>query len=285
MNTRRTLLSTLIAGALGIGAAGSAQALTFYYQSGGGFVDGTASASFPLPINFSGFKTTLDARNNDLNPTNDVYSNLFWGTGQLPGFPQSGGVINQIPLGGPYPYPGIGADLTGSITVSGPRVDLGYLVHHNVPINEVFGPDGVTVSYNMWLYDNAAMTPGTEIFKWHGDFLVDYTETLNAAPCSPPNPKGSTCDDIFTYAPIAIDPTSFVYGGQTYNIDISGFWDAPAPGGALQGAYYSAEGGSSAGYVQMQIPEPGTIALMGLGLIGLSVAATRRRKQGDLVAA
>lgn len=269
---QKTLFSTLVAGALAAGSMGSASALTFNYISGGGFVDGT-DAGFPIPA-YSGYKSPLDARNSDADPNNDVYSTLNWGIDIGNG--QSGGVINQVP---PFStHPGTGQDLSGSIVVGGAPIDFGYVVHHNEEIGSIFGPATVTVSYNLWLDDGG---PAGNVYKWHGDFVFSFKETVNTAPCSDGNPKGTICDDFFSYeADMSnFDPTSFTYGGNNYNITLTGFWDAPVPGGVLTDPFYSPENLEHVpAYVRASIPEPASMALMGLGLAALGVA-TRRRKQ------
>lgn len=164
------------------------------------------------------------------------------------------------------------------MTVGGDRAELGYLVHHNHIIAQAFGPNGVTISYNLQLKDGTA-----SVFKWHGDFNLEFKETVNSGTCPDGNPELTICDDWFRFTALAAsDPTSFSYGGKNYNVDITGFWDDFAPGGVLRGdqLFFSGEKLDNLGHVQFAVsavPEPGSIALLGLGLADLAVI--RRRKQ------
>ena len=116
---------------------------------------------------------------------------------------------------------------------------------------------------------------------------VTHIETLNEAPCAingSTNPIGTTCDDIFLPIINTADPVAFVIGDFLYTFD---FRIEPGPNAVLAPfadglGFYTGEGDSSFFDIfvdirSQRIPEPGTIALFGLGLAGLAVAARRRK--------
>ncbi len=114
--------------------------------------------------------------------------------------------------------------------------------------------------------------------------MLQIWETPNAAPCSPDQTEGTVCDDRFGYKvlgatdfgeTLALTLGSFTYDGTKYVVSSSGFFDAA---GNLLGFAWSGEELSNTFYVnhEVHVPEPASIALMGLGLLGLGFA--RRRK-------
>jgi hypothetical protein len=286
---KKTLVSTFIAGVFAAGSMGSAQALTFYFDAYGGWVDGSASTNpFPDPI-YSG---------QDIVGDGSVWSDLSWGTPQTTNGPyggQSGARINEP---GTYGAFAVDADyhVRDDVVVSSSDWQLlGLLKHYNEPIDEWWEASGdvsagmtenfatANVRYFFDVYASEAdRDAGTNRIAQltsepFGDFLLAFQETHNDGTCPAPNPIGSNCDDIFTFGPVGATDI-FSYLGETYQVTLSGFWTGP-DFTTLSGAFYSGEGENSIGFVGVvtHVPEPASIALLGLGLLGLG--ASRRWRQ------
>ena len=148
-----------------------------------------------------------------------------------------------------------------------------------------------TVALDPLIPDNPSM-PGMVI-----PFSIAFTETPNATPCDANSPPGNPCNDIFVLTGGLLNQT-FDYddgsGLSTYFVNIF-----PTTGGVLSILQDSAceAAGQAAGCLgfttiegqnttlafgftistqELQIPEPGVLALLGLGLIG--VFSLRRRQ-------
>lgn len=119
---------------------------------------------------------------------------------------------------------------------------------------------------------------------------IDLRETSNTVPlanCEGGAPLGSRCDDYFSFTSIGLDPLFFQdLDGNTWkasfrleNFVNSGFGTLAG----FQDKIFTREGVESSLDVQIfveqiaEVPEPATLGILGLGLLGIGLA--KRRKQ------
>ncbi len=141
---------------------------------------------------------------------------------------------------------------------------LGTLVHNNNPI---LAPILVSVDYALALGTNGV--PATVNYS----LFLEHNETPNQ-PCPSPG-----CNDIVSASDPA-DADVITQNGDAYVLELLGW--AETQGGPIGGLdLETVEGQSTPGFLyaqltEAQIPEPGLLSLLGLGLLGLG--ATRLRK-------
>ena len=296
--------------------ASAAPIPTFYYNAYGGFVfgsdvnfpsptvysnvnegyaDATASGYAPIGPKYPG-------GNGYAAVTPDtVYQSVSWGvpvTGQSNLSLNDAG--NEPPVGpwntitghiSPNEVPPLAGHewISGAVDVSNDFGSvMGWLTHNNEIISQDF-TGTVGIHYHIDYYADAAMTMPV----WSSgelEFVLEIWETPNGAdPCADGGANGvgvniNGCADRFRYQvlgatgfgdPFDLPLGNFTWDGTNYVVSSSGFFDAA---GNLLGSAWSAEDQGNTFYVnhEVHVPEPASIALMGLGLLGLGLA--RRRK-------
>lgn len=258
MGIRKPWSAVLLSMGMLIGTEASALTLNFDVRSGW-LANGTATstagacAAGALPGANGCALTFSNPSGLITDPTG--YTTLSWGNGPT----------SSIALAGV---------LGGSLSDDGVGVIINSFFHFNNPIT------GTTLTLANAVAEFTVTSPFLALALNAG--FISFAETPNAPPCPAPNPNGSTCDDIFTLGPgAAPPPVMFSYLGLNYLIDFT-LVAVPGAGAYFDAAtstLYTSEGATNQVDViarMRQVPEPGSLALLGLGLCAAGLA--RRRK-------
>lgn len=244
---------TLVVGILATTAGAASAVPIFSFTQRAGFEDDVGIAVYTNPLVPGG-----------LNPNQTVFETMSW-------------------VEGSSPQSSLDLDNFGGGITAGVWTTISKITHTNNIIPGATSWSGQDIWGRLIITDSGD-GPASVRVNDVSPITIALTETLNAAPCPAPNPVGSTCDDFWGFTASGLDSLTFTANnGSTWLAEFQ--FGNLVNAVFLNGVIYVAEANVGSLDVQMRltqqqvstVPEPATLGLFGLGLLGLGLA--KRRKQ------
>jgi hypothetical protein len=156
---------------------------------------------------------------------------------------------------------------------------LGDLSHFNWEVKSGTSITGATLTFTFSIQNG---TP--ETFAIPFELGVDETNNVKAGCANTPTPASNWCPDIISF-PNMVGASTFLLDGKTFTLKLLGF--GPSAGN-LQNDFITQEFAdnktslwASISAPITQVPEPGSLLMMALGLFGLAgLQAYRQKRKG-----